>query len=78
MYLESKLQIMELKISTSLLRFKNYFLIYSALQTLVPPDLCVLLRPSQILNIFNVLFSSSLNRLNTLIPYQIFAQISNA
>ena len=73
-----KLQIMQLKISTSLLGFKNYFLTNSALQTLVPPNLCLILRLSQILNIFNVSFSSSLNRLNTLSPYQKFVQIGNA
>ena len=72
------MEIMWLKISTSLLRFKNYCLTYSTFQTFVPPDLCLLLCPSQILNIFNVSFSRSLNRLNTLSPYQIFAQISNA
>ena len=72
-----KLQIMQLKISTSLLGFKNYFLTNSALQTLVPPNLCLLLRLSQILNIFNVSFSSSLNRLNALSPYQKFVQIGN-
>ena len=69
---------MKLKNSTSVLGFKNYFLTYSALQTLVPPNLCLLLRLSQILNIFNVSFSSSLNRLNTLSPYQKFVQIGNA
>ena len=77
-FLKSKLQIMLLKILTSLLRCKNYFLTYPALQTLFPPNLCLLLYLSQILNIFNVLFSSSLNRLNTLSPYQIFVQIGNA
>ena len=76
--LKSKLQIMQLKILASLLGFKNYFLTSSALQTLFPPNLCLLVCPSQILNIFNVSFSSSLNRLNTLSLYQIFAQNSNA
>ena len=56
-FLKSKLQIMQLKLQASLLGFKNYFLIYSALQTLVPPNLCLLLRPSQVVNIFNVSFS---------------------
>ena len=55
-FLEPKLQVMYI---ASLSRFKNYFLIYAALQTLGPPDL----RPSQILNTFNVWFSSDLNRL---------------
>ena len=77
-FLKSNLQIMQLKISTSILGFKNYFLTYSALQTLVPPNLCLLLRLSQILNIFNVSFSSSLNRLSTFSPYQKFVQIGNA
>ena len=69
---------MQLKISTSILGFKNYFLTYLALQTLVPPNSYLLLRLSPILNIFNVSFSSSLNRLNTLSPYQKFVQIGNA
>ena len=77
-FLRSKLQIMKLKTSTSILGFKNYFLTSSALQTLVPPNLCLLLCLSRILNIFNVSFSSSLNRLNTLSPYKKFAQIGNA
>ena len=76
-FLKSKLQIMQLKISTSILGFKNYFFTYSALQTLVPRNLCLLLRLSQILNIFNIFFSSSLNRLNTLRPYQKFVEIGN-
>ena len=58
----------KLKTSTLILIFKNYFLTSSALKTLVPPNLCLLLHLSQILNIFNVSFSSSLNRLNTLGP----------
>ena len=69
---------MKLKTSTSILGFKNHFLTYSALQTLVPPNLCLLLRFSRILNFFNVSFSSSLNRLNTLSPHQKFVQIGNA
>ena len=69
---------MKLKTSTSILGFKNHFLTYSALQTLVPPNLCLLLRLSRILNFFNVSFSSSLNRLNTLSPHQKFVQIGNA
>ena len=63
---------MKLQTSTSILGFENYFLTYAGLQALVPPNLCLLLRLSRILNIFNVLFSSSLNRLNTLSPYQKF------
>ena len=55
-----------------------YFLTYSALQTLVPPNLCLLLRLPHILNIFNVSFPSNLNRLNTLSPYQKCVQIGNA
>ena len=77
-FLKSNFQTMELKISTSILGFRNYFLTYSALQTLVPPNLCLLLCLSQILNIFNVSFSSSLKILNTLSPYQKFVPISNA
>ena len=77
-FLKSKLQIMQLKTSTSILGFKNYFLTYSALQTLVPPNLCLLLCLSRILHIFNASLSGSLNRLNTLSPYQKFAQFGNA
>ena len=66
-FLKSKLQKMQLKISTSILAFRNYFLTCSALQTLIPPNLCLLLRLSQILNIFNVFFSTSRNRLNTVV-----------
>ena len=68
---------MKLKTSTSILGFKSFFLTYSALQTLVPSNLCLLLFLSRILNIFNVSFSSSLNRLSTLSPYQKFVQIGN-
>ena len=50
----------------------------SALQTLFPPNLCLLLHLSRILNISNVSFSSGLNRLNALSPYQKFVQIGNA
>ena len=69
---------MKLETLTSILGFKNYFLTYAVLQTLVPPNLCLLLHLCQILTIFNVLFSSNLNRLNTLNPYQKFVQIGNA
>ena len=70
---------MKLKTSTSILGFKKCFLTYSALQTLVPPNLCLLLRLSQILGIFHVSFSSSVNNgLGTLSPYQKFVQIGNA
>ena len=69
---------MNLKNWTSILGFKNHFLTYSALQTLVTPSLSLLFGLSQILNIFNDSFSSiSLNRLNTLSPYQKFVQIGN-
>ena len=74
----SKLQIMYQKTSISILGFTKYFLTSSALQTSVPPNLCLLLCLSRILNIFNVSFSISLNRLNTLSPYQNFVQIDNA
>ena len=77
-YLKSNLEIMKLKISTSNLESKNYFLNYSALKSLVPPNLCLLLRLSEILNIFNVCFSSSLHRLSTLSIYQKLVQIGNA
>ena len=59
-----------MKTSISILEFTKYFLTSSALQNLVSPNLCVLLRLSRILNIFNVSFSSSLNTLNALSPYQ--------
>ena len=78
MFLKSKLQIMYLKTSISVLGFTKYFLTSSALQTLVPPNLCLLLRLSRILNIFNVSFSSSLKRSNALSPYRKFIQIENA
>ena len=73
----SKLQIMYQKTSISILGFTKYFLTSSALQTSVPPNLCLLLCLSRILNIFNVSFSSSLIRLNALSPYQKFVQIGN-
>ena len=76
-FLKFRLQIMQLKTSISILVFKNYFLISPVLQTLVPPNLCLLLCLSRILIIFKVLFSSSLNRLNALSPYQKFVQIGN-
>ena len=78
MFSKSKLQIKHLKTSISVLGFTKYFLTSSALQTLVPPNLCLLLRLSRMLNIFNASFSSKLNRLNTLSPYKKFAQINNA
>ena len=61
-----------MKTSILILGFTECFLTSSALQTLVPPNLCLLLRLSRILNFFNVSFSSSLNRLNALSPYQKF------
>ena len=51
-------------------RVNKHFPTSSALQTSIPPDSCLLLRLSQILNIFNVSYSSSLNRLNTISLYQ--------
>ena len=73
-FLKSKLQIMlfthEPKTSFLTLEFTKYFLYYSPLKTLVPANLCLLLRLSRILNISNVSFSSSLNRLNTFNHYQ--------
>ena len=69
---------MELKTLISILGFTKYFLTSSALQTLVPPNLCLLLRLSRILDIFNVSHSSNLNRLNTLRPFQKFVEIDNA
>ena len=68
---------MYLKTSTSILAFTKDFLTSSALQILVPPNLCLLLCLSQILNIFNVSFSSNLNKLNALSTYQRFVQIIN-
>ena len=69
-----------MKTSTSILGYKNYFLTYSALQTLVPPNLCLHLRLFRIGNIFNVLFPSCLNRLKTLIKSlsKLFVDIGNA
>ena len=69
---------MLLKISISILGFTKYFLTSSASQTLVPPNLCRFLRLSQILNILNVSFSNSLNRINALSHYQTYVQINNA
>ena len=68
----------KLKTSTLILIFKNYFLTSSALKTLVPPNLCLLLHLSQILNILNVLIFSSLNGLNTLSPYQKSVQVGKS
>ena len=67
---------MWLETSISILGFIKYFLT-SVFQTLVPPNLCLLLCPSRMLNIFYVFFSSNLNRLNDASPYQKFAQIGN-
>ena len=64
--------------SFSILEFTKHFLTSSTLQTFVPPNLCLLLRLSRILNISNVSFSSNLNRLNTLRPYRKFVPINNA
>ena len=62
----------------SFLVFIKYFFTSSALQTLVSPNLCLLLRLSCMLNICKSSFSSSLNKLNALSPYQIFVPIGNA
>ena len=62
----------------SFLVFIKYFLTSSALQTLVSPNLCLLSRLSCMLNICKSSFSSSLNKLNALSPYQIFVPIGNA
>ena len=48
----------------SILGFTKYCLTSSALQTLVPPNLYLLLRLSYLINIANVWYSNSLNRLN--------------
>ena len=64
--------------SISVLGLIKYFLTSSALQTLVAPNLCLLLRLSRIVRIFNVSFSSNLIRLNALSPYQKSVQIGNA
>ena len=69
---------MYLKTSILILGFTKYFLTSSALQILVPPNLCLFLRLSRVLNIFDISFSSSLNKLNALRPYQKFVQINNA
>ena len=45
-FLKPKLQIMWLKTSILVLGFTKYFLTFSALQTLVPPNLRLLLRLS--------------------------------
>ena len=45
-FFESKLQIMELKTSVSILGFTKYFLTFSALQTLVRTNLYLLLHLS--------------------------------
>ena len=56
----------------------NKILSYSSfLKTLVPPNLCLLLRLCRILHIFIASFSSSLNKLNALRPSQKFEQIDN-
>ena len=82
-FLKCKLQIMQFtqqpKTSFSILEFAKYFLTSSALQTLVPSNLCLLFYLSCVLNISNVSnVSSNLNRLNTLRPYQKLVLISNA
>ena len=76
-FLKSKLQIIQLKTSISILGFEKYFLDLK-LCKLQFHQICLLLRLSRTLNIFNVSFSSSLNRLNALSPHQKFIQIGNA
>ena len=77
MFSKSKLQIKQLKTSISVLGFTKYFLTSSALETLGPPNLCLLLRLSRKLDIFNISFSSSIIRLSALSPYQKNVQIGN-
>ena len=69
---------MKLKTSISILGFIKYFLPSSALQALVPPNPCLFLHLSRILNFFNVSFSSSINRLTALSTYQKFVKIGSA
>ena len=69
---------MKLKTSISILGFIKYFLTSSALQALVPPNPCLFLHLSRILNFFNVSFSSSINRLTALSTYQKFVKIGSA
>ena len=75
-YLQSKLRIMKFLTSRklSILGFAMCFLTSSALQTLVPPYLYLLLRLSCLLNIP---YYNSLNRLNGLSPYQKFVPMDN-
>ena len=72
-YLKSKLQIYSLAE-----KYIVFFLASSALQTLFPPKLYLFLRLSCFLNIYNVSYSNSLNRLNALSPYQRFVPMGNA
>ena len=62
----------------SVLGFAMYFLTSSAFRTLVPPNLYLLLRLSRLLNISNVSYSNSLNKLNGLSPYQKIVPNNNA
>ena len=64
MFLKFKREIFWLKTSITILESTKYFLVSSALQTLVPPNLYLLLSLSRILNMFNASFCSSLNRLD--------------
>ena len=59
-------------------RIYKTFLTSSAFKILFSPSLCLLLRLSWILNIPNVLFSSNLNRFNTLGLYQKPVPVSNS
>ena len=63
--------------SFSVLGFTKYFLTSSGFKTLVPPNLCLLLRLFCLLNIHNASFSGSLNRLSALSSYQKFVPIDN-
>ena len=59
------------------LKIYKIFFTSSPLKTLVSPYLRLILQLSCILNFSNVSFSSSLNRLNDLSPYQKFVHIDN-
>ena len=68
----------QLKTSFSILGFTNYFVISSsALQTLLPTNICLILGLSCILNISNISFFTRLSRLNALSIYQKFVSIDN-
>ena len=73
-------QTMQFTNSPQTFNFRIYkvFSHLSALQTLVPPNLYLLLRLSCLVNVSNVSYSNKLNRLNRLGPYQKFVPIDNA